>query len=572
MSAEALAAKNRGNAAFQAGRYEEAASEFTTAISLDASNHVLYSNRSGAYAALKQYDHALEDANKCIELNPNFVKGYSRKGLALFNLGRYEEARDTYRQGLTHDANNQQLKDGLAETEQALNQPGPRKLFGDEIWAKLATNPRTAQLLNNPAVVQKIKMVQANPQMLSQFIQDPAMMEVLSVILGIDMRGADAGEDMPMPPRPEPAAARPEPAAARPQPQAQPAESKSESKAEAPVSDEEKQKAATHRQAEEEKNKGNALYKQRKFDEAIAHYTRAFDIEPTNSSYLLNRAAAHLEKKDFDSCVNDCKEAIRVSQEHFSSESSANIAKAYARMATAHTKQGDLEQAIHFYQKSLIENNVYEVRQKLKEVEAMKKKKDEENYLNPELSAAANQLGKDAFTAGRFAEAISHYTEAIRRNPVDAKLYSNRAACYTKLMDWGHAMADCDKCLELDPTFIKAYIRKGKIQHCIKEYHKAMATFEEAARLDPNCTDLIEARNATREAIAMANATGQVDPERQQRAMADPEIQKILKDPTMMKVLQDLQTAPQTAQAALRDPHIRANIEKLVAAGIIQVG
>jgi hypothetical protein len=51
-------------------------------------------------------------------LNPDFPKGYSRKGLAQFSLGQYAEAKETYEKGLKIDGNNQQCKDGLQQIEQ----------------------------------------------------------------------------------------------------------------------------------------------------------------------------------------------------------------------------------------------------------------------------------------------------------------------------------------------------------------------------------------------------------------------------------------------------------------------
>lgn len=61
--------------------------KFSQAIELEPTNHVLYSNRSGAYASLKNFDKALEDANKTVEIKPDWAKGWGRKGAALYGTG-----------------------------------------------------------------------------------------------------------------------------------------------------------------------------------------------------------------------------------------------------------------------------------------------------------------------------------------------------------------------------------------------------------------------------------------------------------------------------------------------------
>lgn len=58
-----------------ANNFDEAIKLYTQAIAIDGKNHVLYSNRSAAYAKSGKYDLALEDAEKTIQIKPDWGKG-----------------------------------------------------------------------------------------------------------------------------------------------------------------------------------------------------------------------------------------------------------------------------------------------------------------------------------------------------------------------------------------------------------------------------------------------------------------------------------------------------------------
>lgn len=94
---------------------------------------------------------------------------------------------------------------------------------------------------------------------------------------------------------------------------------------------------------------------------------------------------------------------------------------------------------------------------------------------------------------------------------------------------------------------------------------KAQSTYERALELDPNCGEAMEGyRNCSMQAHA--------DPEEtRKKAMNDPEVQRILNDPAMRMILEQMQSDPNAIQEHLKNPAIAEKFMKLREAGLIQV-
>ncbi|KAI0567015.1 Tetratricopeptide repeat containing protein [Gracilaria domingensis] len=320
-----------------------------------------------------------------------------------------------------------------------------------------------------------------------------------------------------------------------------------------------------------EKERGTEAYKKRDFPTAIEHYSKALEFDPDNMAFYTNRAAARLESGDIDGAIEDCKTAIKENSERHLRTDFKIIARAYGRMGNAYLKQEDYEHAIEAFEKSLVEYSDPKVTRALREAERVQRKRAEEAYINPELSAKERKEGNELFLAGKFPESISKYTEAIKRNPKDAAPYSNRAAAYMKLGEFPMAMKDCERCLDIDPTFVKAYIRKGNIHFYMKEYHKCLEVYEKGLKLAPNNKDLRQGLFKTNMKIQEQQSSGEVDQAQMEQAMKDPEIQQILQDPQMNSLLKQMQEDPKFAAQAMKDPAIASKVQKLIASGILRV-
>lgn len=292
--------------------------------------------------------------------------------------------------------------------------------------------------------------------------------------------------------------------------------------------------------AKREKEEGNAAYKKKMFDKALEHYKQAIEHDPTDITFYSNIAAVYFEQKDYQKCITECEKGIEVGRENRADYKL--IAKAFTRIGNSYKKLGEYKNAKTHYEKSLSEHRTPEVKTLLSQVEAVIKEEERRAFVDPEKAEEEKEKGNEFFKKGDFSTAIKHYTEAINRNPDDPKLYSNRAACYTKLAAFDLGLKDCDMCLKLDEKFIKGWIRKGKILQGMQQPSKALAAYQKALEVDSSNAEALEGYRTCTMAVHS-------NPEEvRKNAMNDPEIQSILKDPAMRLILEQMQSDPKAVQ------------------------
>ena len=102
-----------------------------------------------------------------------------------------------------------------------------------------------------------------------------------------------------------------------------------------------------------------------------------------------------------------------------------------------------------------------------------------------ELKAKANEN----FKQEKFNAAIELYSAAIDLNPTNAVLHANRSIANLRMENFGYALADANKAIECDRTYLKAYYRRAAAQMALGKYKIALKDYERVFKVRPNDKD-----------------------------------------------------------------------------------
>jgi len=582
-----------------------------------------FSNRSSCYGLLNQWDKALEDADSCTKVNPQFVKGYVRKGLAQFNLGQYEEAYESYEEGLKVDPENTELKTGRQSATgkmlESMQQgggmggfpgmggmggmpggmggmggmpggmggmggmpggmggmggmPGGMGGMGGMPGGMGGMGGMPGGMGGKPDEKEGGNMQQqilmkllSNPETAAYF-QDPDFMAKFGEI---QKNPANLQKHMNDPKIMKAFQVITEGSGMFNAGDSKMNEEEPFFKAE--TKKEEPKEVKEVKEAVAEKDLGNAEYKKKNYDAAVVHYNKAIELDPKMLIFRSNLCACLIAMKEYEKVFEIVDEGKRIfCTLDFADRNAVHLAKLIGRKGRAYWLQGDLDEAIKVYGDALMEASDNQLTMDLKEVKKIKIDTEKKAYLNPELCDEHREKGNALFKNGKYVDAIAEFEEALKRNPKDHKTYSNKASAYIKIMEWGLAMAAAEKAIELEPKYAKAHIRKAAVHRFLKEFHKALDCYELVLKMEPDNAEAKDMQYKTQMDIKVGMHDQGNDEERLKRAMQDPEIQMIMMDPMVKIALGQMQSNPREAQSYFTDPTLGPKLQKLIQAGVLKV-
>ena len=119
--------------------------------------------------------------------------------------------------------------------------------------------------------------------------------------------------------------------------------------------------------------------------------------------------------KNYDQCIKACDEGIEKTKG--AAYDYTKLAKALQRKANALLSLERFDESIYVYQKALLEHNDHGIKIALQKAQKLKKEKEAQAYINPEIAEEHRIKGNDLFKEGKFPAALKEYDEGLKRNP-----------------------------------------------------------------------------------------------------------------------------------------------------------
>jgi tetratricopeptide (TPR) repeat protein len=198
-------------------------------------------------------------------------------------------------------------------------------------------------------------------------------------------------------------------------------------------------------------NLGLRLVRAGRFDEGIADYKKALEINPrfAEAYYNLGNALTRTGKP-VEEAASAYKQALEIEP---------RMAAAYSNLGTIFLSAGRGEESIAYFTKAL--------------------------QLEPGNAATHNQLGDALFRAGRLEESIAHYRTAVQLDPNDVTIFRDLGRTLAQAGRTDEAIAVFGRIVELNPKAAPSHYNLANVLLQAGRNEEAIDQFNQAVEINP---------------------------------------------------------------------------------------
>ena len=198
-------------------------------------------------------------------------------------------------------------------------------------------------------------------------------------------------------------------------------------------------------------DRGIELYDQGAFEEALAAFSQAIELDPGYVYAYNSRALTLVQLGELEDALADLNQAL---------ELDSGYAEAYNTRGETYRIQGDLHRAIADFDQGIA--------------------------LDPDYALPYYNRGRAYRALDDLDRALDDLDQALELDPELADAYFERGIIYHIQQDWEHAIADFDQAIALDPSRPAAYLNRGVAHYFMGELDSASADFSQAIELRPD--------------------------------------------------------------------------------------
>jgi tetratricopeptide (TPR) repeat protein len=396
----ASAWQNKGVSLNELGRHEEAIACYDKALEIDPGDGNTWSNKGTALGALGRYQDAIACLDQALRLNPESAPAWSNKGNALDSLGRCEEALGCFAKALEVDPQNAVIWHNKGKSLYALTRYDQALACFDK---SARIDPHYASAWTGQALA------------LAAVGRHKEAGACLAKAEEIDPQCPDDWKRV---------------AAAR--------------------GDHQTALNSFKRDAATWGTRGTDLLKAGLYEEALASFARALEIDPRFGGAWYNRASAFSSLGRHEEAITCYAQVLDID---------AQLFDAWESKAHALGLLGRHEEAVRCFTKAL--------------------------ELGPQSIGCWNNKGKALEALGRLDEAILCFTRALEIDPLRSVVWNNKGEALHRLDRYQEAFACYAKALEIDPRDPVAWNNKGLTLIWLGPLDGALACFDKALEIDP---------------------------------------------------------------------------------------